>query len=194
MAALDGIRDKRVTDEVICESCGKPHPVTEVELTFKLPDDVYELSEADRESRCRMNSDIVILDEKRFFVRGLVPLKMATRARDYALGMWAEVSEDVFSRIYDLWDDPDQSQEPRMPGALANALPFHPSTVGLAVTIQLTGTKSRPEFFLDPVEHSLFAEQSRGIDEHRAFEYSDRASRKDAVEQSLPGDAPKAHA
>lgn len=183
-----------MTGEVICESCGKPHPVTEIELTFRLPDDVFELPEADREARCRMNSDIVILDDERFFIRGIVPLKVSNRVHDYALGMWAEVSEDVFSRIYDLWDDPDQSQTPRMPGALANALPFHASTHGLAVTIQLTGTKSRPKFFLDPVEHSLFAEQSRGIDEHRAFEYSDRASRKASAQQSLPGDAPKARA
>ncbi|WP_116808239.1 DUF2199 domain-containing protein [Steroidobacter cummioxidans] len=172
-----------MADEVICESCGKPHAGAAIELAFKLPDDVFALPEQDRQSRCRISSDIVVLDDERFFIRGLVPLKVAKRNQDYALGVWAEVSEDVFGRIYDLWDDPDQSEAPRLPGTLANALPFHESTVGLTVAIQLIGTTSRPEFFLDPVEHSLFAEQSRGIDEHRAYEYSDRASRKSAAQQ-----------
>lgn len=183
-----------MTDEVICESCGNAHPRSDVELTFKYPDDIFELSDEAREARCKLNEDIVILDERRFFIRGLLPLDVTYRARPYNLGIWAEVTEGVFARIYALWDDPKQQDEPPMPGMLANTVPFHEGTVGLALTIELTGTKTRPQFLLDPVEHSLYIEQLVGIDEHRAFEYSDRASRKAAVQQALAGDAPKARA
>jgi len=114
-------------------------------------------------------------------VRGLLPLAVDNRKQNYNLGVWAEVSEEIFGRIYRLWDDPAQDTEPRMPGSLANKLPYHSDTVGLGISIQLTGPTSRPEFYVNPTGHSLYAEQSQGIDEHRAIEYSDREARKNAV-------------
>lgn len=165
-------------EEVACATCGSIHPVSESELTFRLPDEVFALSEQEREERCRISSDIVALDDARFFIRGLLPLDVLGRTRKYNLGVWAEVSEDVFRRVHELWSDPQQDQEPRMPAKLANRLPFHVDTVGLGVAVQLTGTESRPDFFVEPGEHSLYGEQSLGIDEHRAIEYSDPVARR----------------
>ena len=180
-----------MTDEIICTTCGRTHPIEDGELTFGLPDVVFDLSEPEREVRCKIGKEIVSLDDNTFFLRGLLPLTVAGRAREYCLGVWAEVSEDVLSRVRELWSDPDQDQEPRMPGTLANKVPFHLNTVGLRLTVQLTGPKTRPRFFLDTAEHSLYVEQSRGIDEHRAIEYSDPAARKTAIEQALGGDSRK---
>jgi hypothetical protein len=185
-------RDASMTDEVICESCGKAHPRGDIELTFQYPDEIFELSDTAKEARCKLNGDIVILDDSRFFIRGLLPLDVSHRTQPYCLGIWAEVTEQVFARISELWDDPRQEQEPPMPGMLANTVPFHERTAGLALTIELTGTKTRPQFFLDPIDHSLYIEQLVGIDEHRAFQYSDRTSRKAAaVQQALVADARK---
>ena len=166
---------------VECATCGKVHPLNESELTFKLPDVIFALSSEERAARCDIDPDVCALDRKIFFVRGLLPLAVANRERSYNIGVWAEVSEDTFGRIYQLWDDPNQETEPRMPGALANKLPFHPDTLGLSISIQLTGPTSRPEFYVNAVAHSLYAEQSQGISEHRAIEYSDREARNNAV-------------
>jgi hypothetical protein len=179
-----------LTTQVECVTCGRVHPLDESELTFKLPDEVFGLSEEDRLQRCQMNADIVHLDGQRYFLRGVLPLKVAGRRQPYNIGTWAEVSPDVFGRIYDRWDDADQDQEPRLPGVLANAVPFHPSAVQLRVGIQLTGPKSRPEFHLEPIEHSLYDEQARGIDEHRALEYSDPEARRAAAKHALPNKQP----
>lgn len=167
-----------MTDEVECATCGKIHPLDQSELTFKLPDEVFELSQGEREQRCKTSADIVALDGERFFLRGVLPLPVTGRPLPYSLGVWVEVSPEAFSRIYDRWDDEDQDQEPRLPGLLANAVPFHPSTIRLPVAVQLTGPKSRPEFYIDAVEHSLYGEQKQGIDEHRAIEYSDPVARR----------------
>jgi hypothetical protein len=166
---------------VICTTCGKSHLLRESELTFQFPDVIFALSSDDRAARCDIDPDVCALDRKRFFVRGLFPLAVTNRKQNYNVGVWAEVSEEVFGRIYRLWDDPSQSAEPRMSGSLANKMPFHSDTVGLDISIQLTGPTSRPEFYVNTVEHSLYAEQSRGIDEHRAIEYSDREARDNAV-------------
>lgn len=148
-----------------CATCGRTHPISESELSFKLPDVVFALSDNDRESRCKESPDIVSLDEKRFFVRGLLPLAVMGRERTYNVGVWAEVSVKIFERIHELWNDSEQHQEPRMPGTLANKLPFHPDTVGLPVAVQLTGPRSRPEFYIEATDNSLYGEQLRGIDE-----------------------------
>jgi hypothetical protein len=177
-----------MTDQVVCATCGRAHPISDSELAFGLPDVVFDLSEDEREARCRISKEIVAMDDAAFFLRGLLPLKVLGRAQEYSLGVWLEVSPDVLDRIGELWSDPEQDQEPRMPGRLANKLPFHSNTVGLFVGIQLTGPKTRPEFFLEPMEHSLYVEQARGIDEHRAIEYSDPVARSSAVEQTLADD------
>jgi hypothetical protein len=180
-----------MTDEIICATCGRSHPVEDSELTFGLPDVVFDLPESEREVRCKIGKEIVSLDDRTFFLRGLLPLKVAGRAREYCLGVWVEVSEDVLSRVRELWSDANQEQEPRMPGTLANKVPFHSDTVGLRLALQLTGPTTRPQFILDTADHSLYVEQSRGIDEHRAIEYSDPAARKTAIEQALGGDSRK---
>lgn len=178
-----------MTAEIKCSKCGKVHSLSESELTFSLPDDVFALSEKEREARGKVSEDVVILDEERIFVRGLLPLKVEGRAHVYNLGVWAAVPFSTFKRIYEFWDEAEQFKEPRMPGQLANKLPFHSDTVGLALQVQLMGKKSRPEFHIEPVEHSLYMEQSQGIDEHRALEYSDPvARRQSAVEQTIAAD------
>jgi hypothetical protein len=101
------------------------------------------------------------------------------RAEAYRLGVWAEISVDVYRRIHELWKDPAQSDAPRMPGILANHLPLNDQeTAGMSISIQLTGPKTRPEFYVQSPEHPLHAEQTQGIDEHRALEYSDRTRHK----------------
>jgi hypothetical protein len=95
----------------------------------------------------------------------------------YHLGLWAEVSEENFTRIFELWGDPAQATQPALSGSLATAVPLHPETIDLSVAIQLVGANRRPALFLMPLKHSLFNEQSRGIHVHRAFEYADGESR-----------------
>lgn len=164
-----------MTDLVKCSVCGKTHSLENSELAFGLPDEIYELTEAERTARCDINSDICAIERKRFVIRGLLPLRVKGRRRKYCIGVWSEISEGAFSRIYSLWSDPNQVNEPRLSGSLANRLPLHrKNSIGLPIAIQLTGPKSRPEFYLEPADHPLYVEQANGIDGHRAVEYSDR--------------------
>ncbi|HEX4267177.1 MAG TPA: DUF2199 domain-containing protein [Steroidobacteraceae bacterium] len=163
------------TDLVKCAVCGKTHTLDNSELSFGLPDEIYTLAETERTARCDINSDICAIDRNRFFVRGLLPLRVKGQRKKYCIGVWSEISEDAFSRIYLRWRDPDQANEPRLSGSLSNRLPLHrKNSVGLAVAIQLTGPNTRPEFYLEPTDHPLYLEQAKGIDRHRAVEYSDR--------------------
>jgi hypothetical protein len=161
-------------DDVIkCAVCGRLHSRTESELFFQRPEIVHALPNAERQRRCFQNSDICVLDDQRFFIKGLLPLPVTGRIKPYCIGVWAEVEQDVFKRIRDLWTEPSQASEPRLPASLANRLPLQPDTLGLKVAVQLTGSTTRPEYYLEPMEHPLYGEQTRGIDEHRALEYGE---------------------
>jgi hypothetical protein len=171
-----------MTDVVTCSVCGKAHPLEASEFVFRLPDIIHALSEEERASRCDISADMCALDRERIFVRGLLPLPVSGRRQPYNLGVWAEISMDSFRCIYERWGDPDQANEPRLPGKLANSLPLQEqNTLGLQLSIQLTGPKTRPEFYVQVLNHSLYREQTHGIDEHRAIEYSDRKRHSTAV-------------
>jgi len=166
-----------MSNTVTCVTCGKEHPREEIELVFGLPQPIFELDEDQRAERCDIDTDMCALDRNRFFLRGLLPIPVRGRKIPYRIGLWAEVDEPTFGRIYRLWNDPSQASEPLLPAILANDVPLVPSTMGVEIDIRLTGMTTRPDFFLRDAQHPLAIEQHWGVDTHRALEYSDRESR-----------------
>ncbi len=157
-----------------CNTCGKLHPVREMELVYSLPDAIFELSEQDRAQRSKTSADICMLDESRMFLRAVLPLPVLGRDRPYRIGAWVEVSMDAFKQIHSLWDDPEQASYPPFAGTLANDIYNCPGSMGQAVELRLTGPKTRPDIFLTDSGQMLCQQQRNGISEHVAHQYSDR--------------------
>jgi hypothetical protein len=156
----------------ICSSCGQVHALDAMELTFARPEPIDQIPEADRSGTVKQNKDLASIDHDRFFVRALLPLPVQGRDEPYNLGVWAEVAEEAFFRILDLWDDPEQDKEPAFPATLQNRLPTLPETCGLPVLLNLTGPKTRPQLVVPPSEHPLHAQQCQGITAHVANQYT----------------------
>ena len=156
----------------LCTECGHEHPLEELELTFLRPDVVAALQAEERRSRVQENNDLCVLDGERFFVRGLLPLPVTGRGHPYNVGIWVEVSQPTFERVYELWDEVDQADEPAFKVEIANDIPIQPPACGLSASLELTGPTTRPVVALSPAEHPLFGEQSCGITAHRAAQYS----------------------
>lgn len=155
-----------------CAVCGKEHPRSALELSFKRPDPIIALSKEEREERCKESDDICVIKWERYFVRGVLPLPVEGSDRPYRIGAWAEVSEEAYRRILDLWSDENQSLEPPFQATLANDLPNHNNVLGLRVQVKLSGTTTRPDILITDMSHKLFEEQNKGISSHRAYEYS----------------------
>ena len=156
----------------ICAECGHEHPPEELELSFRRPDIVASLQAEELQARVQENKDLCVLDGKKFFIRALLPLPVADRERPYNVGLWVEVSQPTFERVYELWDEDDQAEEPAFHAEIANDIRIHPPACGLSASLSLTGPKTRPIVSLSPAEHPLVGEQSRGITAHRAAQYS----------------------
>ncbi|VXB17397.1 DUF2199 domain-containing protein [Massilia sp. 9I] len=157
---------------MICSKCGEEHPLEEMELTFRRPDAAAKMTEDERARLVRENSDLCVIEGKRFFIRAVLPLPVEGRDIPYCIGLWVEVSQAAFDRIYDLWESDEQRHEPPMPAHLANEVPTAPGSLGLEAQLRLSGPTVRPEVFLKPGTHQLYLEQSQGVDVHRIAEYT----------------------
>lgn len=156
-----------------CSCCDEMVPADDMELTYRLPDAIACMSQEDIDETCKCTSDYVICEERYFYVRCVIVLPIKESARDYAIGAWAQVSPKSFNRIWDLWDEDDQSQEPPMRGLLANSVHLNQNAEDAEIEVQLTGASSRPKIVIKDPECTLYAEQSYGISMHRAREYSE---------------------
>ncbi len=130
------------------------------------------MSSEARERSVHENSDLCAIDNKRFFIRAVLPLPVNERGSPYYIGIWVEVELGTFTRVLELWSTEDQANEPAFPAIIANEVPSLPSSLGLEARLCLTGPTSRPHVFLSPVEHPLCHEQVHGISSHRAYEYT----------------------
>lgn len=157
---------------MICADCGQDHPLEELDLTFRRPDDVVRLSRKEREETVRENDDLCVLGGNRFFIRALLPLPVEGRDQVYNIGIWVEADQADFERVYELWSDPGQASEPPCGVKIANSIPSLSNTLGLAGALQLTGLTTRPTVLIQQSKHQLYSEQLSGITAHRAHEYS----------------------
>lgn len=158
---------------VSCAICGKVHPLQEAELAYGLPDEIFELDTDTRAKRAYTSPDICVLDDSRRFLRALLPLPVEGRERPYRIGVWVEIDPQQFREIRALWADENQAAHPPFKAVLANEIRRCPGSRGLPLEVHLTGPKTRPECYIVDSTHTLFHQQTGGISEHSALEYSE---------------------
>ena len=158
---------------VKCPCCEKMVLANNIELTYRLPDAIASMSKEDIDSRCKYTNDYVVCDNEYFYLRCILPLPVHDTGRDYCLGVWAQISPNSFNKVWELWDDPNQANEPPMKGLLANSVHLNTGVEDTEITVQLTGPTSRPSVTIQDKNCSLYQEQLCGITIHRASEYSD---------------------
>ena len=161
-----------------CSQCGAEHDL--LDPTFRRPDAFVRLDPRAKRDYAKADDDLCRItlphSEARYFVRGTLPVEVAGHPDGVWWGLWAEISEAAFARILELWSDAEQASEPPFPGSLANLVPSYPDTLGIPLSVHLTGPTSRPEFRFDPgADHPFVQECREGVELHRASEWSGSA-------------------
>jgi hypothetical protein len=159
-----------------CAFCGIEHQV--IDPTFRRPEAFVRLDAATRDAYGKADDDLCRIalpaTPSRHFIRGTLPVVVTDRPEELWWGIWAEVSEETFERVLDLWLDPDQAGEAPFDGECANVIPTYPDTLGLRLTVRLTGPSSRPQFrFASGVSHPFVQECESGIDSHKADQWNE---------------------
>lgn len=171
-----------------CQQCGREHNDINTQIGFGKLDAYFEVPESEREKRVFVNSDVCDIDRERFFVRGV--LQVPVHGHDhFGWGIWVEMKPSDFIRYLELYEDPDQANEPPFHGQIATAIPaYRETTLGIPVVVQLTGPTARPLLFIqNGVDHLLAREQSSGVDVDRLDDF--RASIRTETSSSIRCDS-----
>ena len=161
--------------KVRCSRCSEEHDLEHMEPSFGLPDLAFELPPKVREKRVRASNDFcqVLMNSghARCFLRALLQFSVAGRLRPCRWGIWVEVNKLVFDQVMDLWEDPERCSAPAMAGAIANALPGYPGSLGLKGTVSFANLTHVTYFTLDAADHPLVTDQQNGVPAERAVEW-----------------------
>jgi hypothetical protein len=154
----------------VCSVCGEFHAERLLDIRLTLPDPIHALDEADRERRAWLAEDFAVLDEERFYVRGLLGLRVPELDRSFGYGVWIEVAAGDFRHLLEHWRDPDQAAFDPVEGTLANELSPYVGTEGLACSLQPVSVDRLPAVHLATGEHPLVLDQRAGITTARTEE------------------------
>jgi hypothetical protein len=152
----------------VCSVCGEFHAERLLDIRAGLPDAIFALSDDERAERAAIGEDFAVLDDERWFVRGLLEIPIPELDRYFGYGVWTEVAEDDYRELQSTWDDADPS--PPVDAVLANELAPYVATTGLAARLEPVSAERLPAVELGDSEHPLVADQRRGITVTRSDE------------------------
>jgi hypothetical protein len=153
-----------------CETCGREHVGLPMDVASAKPGDYFTIPAGERDRRCFLTSDVCVIDKSRFYLRGVLYVRVVDAEQPFGWGLWAEVSEQSFKRYRALYSA-DGTEEPPFRGQLSvEDRPGYEKLDGHTVMIQMRTAAERPTFAMAPSEHLLYREQHNGISLHRVHE------------------------
>jgi hypothetical protein len=154
----------------VCSVCGEFHAERLLDIRMTLPEPIHALDEDERARRTWLADDFAVLDERRFYLRGLLEIPVRELDSRFGYGVWVEVAEADFQHLLEHWHDPAQGSFAPVDARLANELAPYDATEGLPVAIEPVSAESLPSVRLLGDEHPLCIDQRYGISAARSDE------------------------
>lgn len=127
-----------------CRCCGQHFTELPLSMAFDAPDPWHGISDAERETRGQIGSDICIIDEH-YFIRGCLDVPIVnSKTSIFSWGVWVSVSARSFEHIKNVWDDEVRDNGPAIFGWLCNSIPNYPETYSLKTYVHLRNHGIRP--------------------------------------------------
>jgi hypothetical protein len=168
--ALVDLNSENLSEGFICSSCGEWHQGLPLDWAFDSPLYWHEIPESQRPNRGKLNEDFCCIDDKHFFVRGIIDIPIIGTEKHLMWGVWVSLSQKNFERIISVWNDPTIVQEPPYFGWLSNRISIYPDTLNLKTNVSSRDVNCSPFIQLEPTDHPLAIEQRSGITLSRVSE------------------------
>ena len=178
MRSSDHRSDRANLDGFVCTHCKEWHTGLPLDWAYDAPHYWEQIPKAERDSRGHLNPDFCSIDEKDFFVRGLIEIPIIGSKERFMWGVWVSLSEQNFYRTIELWDSPKRIEEPPYFGWLSNNIDVYPNTLRLKTNVFTKHVDWRPFIELQPSDHPLAVEQRTGITVARVIEIATRMTHK----------------
>ena len=159
--------------EFRCADCGELHRGSP-SFAYVKPFAYFDVPEAERADRIRIESDTCAIDDELFFIRGLLEIPILDVDEPCRWGLWVSQSKDSFSRYVETMDQ-DQGGEGSF-GWLTVTLPAYDRTAKdepweqLACNVNWQDNGQRPFFFNDTATPEIYTDFVNGITWDRAVE------------------------
>ncbi|QVL32701.1 DUF2199 domain-containing protein [Telmatocola sphagniphila] len=137
------------------------------------PAPFYSIPQAEQDARCELTSDLCMIDQKEFYVRGCLEIPVIDGPRPFVWGVWTSLSKHNIKRMAELWESPGRESEPLSFGWLCTSLPLYPETLLLKTNVRTRPVGYRPLVELEPTDHPLAIEQRNGITMKRVRELAE---------------------
>ncbi len=150
-----------------CPECGKIHDLSQAALVFRVPRHAAQISREvgkdEFEARVQLNDDLCAIDEKLYFIRGVLEVPVKDLDATFEWGLWALVDQADFNRYVELWDADVDENEPPFMGWLSGSPPEYPEADMAEVTVHMRSKGMRPLFEIMASDQQLGIAQREGI-------------------------------
>ena len=166
-------------DGYFCASCKQFHSELPISYGCDEPDSYLSLTSEDRAARALLAASQCIIDNQRYFVRGLIEIPILGLNEPLLWGIWASVWKQDFEEMDQYWHV--QGREKLIgpyKGRLNNSLSEYPDTLNLKCTIQVSPVGERPLFYIHELDHPLAIEQRHGISLERVQQIASKLCTK----------------
>jgi hypothetical protein len=150
-----------------CVTCGKLHEDLP-DIAAAKPDHYFDVPERERKRRVKLTSDTCIIDDRDYFIRGVIEIPVHEQTQPFGFGVWvSQKKENLFKYLANF----DSAQIGPFSGWLCTRIKFYPQdTLGLKTRAHFRSGNLRPLIELEPTDHPLAVDQRDGISLTKAWE------------------------
>lgn len=165
-----------------CGTCDEWHTGPLLDLGFDAPH--YWSSDSEKchrwsvlpsgslERTCKtfIDSDYCAIDDRDYFVRGIIELPIIGAAESFRWGVWGSLSRENFEALIRADEKNGQPENTQMFSWLSSRIQEYPDTLSLKMTASIQEPGMRPLFRLERADHPLAREFYEGIAPERVRE------------------------
>lgn len=138
-------------------------------MAFDRPIYAYQVPEAERPNRVRLSSDLCVIDEDAYFIRGLIEIPIRNHQESLGIGAWVSQKEENFRAYEENFDSPEIGP---FFGWLSSDFVYGGArTLNLKTMVRFQRGNLRPNIELEPTDHPLAVAQRDGITLDEAWSF-----------------------
>jgi hypothetical protein len=134
-----------------CHVCGEYHAGLPMAYGFDVHPALLPPPQ-ERDGRVEMDSDLCVIDNETFLIRGCLEIPVVDGDEDFEWGVWVSLSAKNCNRTLELWDTKGREREPPYFGWLMTRLPGYPETLLLKTNVQTRAVEQREGMTMARVE------------------------------------------
>lgn len=147
-----------------CQCCGQIFDTLPMSYAPLAPLNWFDLPDSERDAQAKLDSDVCIIDDREFYVRGCVEIPVVGRPELFVWGAWVSVSAESFQYILDNWTADIADDEPPRFGWLRTWITgCYPDPVEIRCHVHLQSGDLRPRIVLEPTHYPMAVDQCTGI-------------------------------